>query len=83
MLRIRVSETERRALERRARAEGLPVTTWIRTFVLKDAGEAEELERRKKTALAAIGSLRGAAGEELAEHVRKVRAKPWRRPASR
>lgn len=82
-LRIRISASERKLLERRARAEGLPLTTWMRVRTLKDAEEAEELERRKRAALGALGSMSGRSGEELEEHTRSVRGGAWRRPSAK
>lgn len=64
MLRLRVSASERRVIERDARARGLSVSAWLRQLALHPESEREH---RKAAARAALGKL-------PAEAVRKEKA---------
>lgn len=78
MVRVRFTTDELAVARSRAKAEGVPVSTYLRRLAVTSRGAPAESETRIKNALAAFGSLSEEDVRSLREGVREARA-GWNR----
>ncbi len=81
MIRVRFTTDELAVARARAKAEGVPVSTYLRRLAITTRLAPEESEARVKRALAAFGSLSSGEADELRGNVRDVR-EGWARGRS-
>jgi len=72
-IRVRFTVEELAIARARARAEGIPVSTYLRRLAVTTRTTPMEDEERIKRALAVLGSLSSEEADELRENVREVR----------
>ena len=77
-IRVRFTVEELAIARARARAEGVPVSTYLRQLAVTTRAGPGESEARIERALAVLGSLPSKEADELRENVREVR-EAWAR----
>jgi hypothetical protein len=73
MIRVRFTSDELAIARARARAEGVPVSTYLRRLAVTTRAPPAESEERIARALKAFGSLTRDEANELREDVRDIR----------
>ncbi len=73
MVRVRFTSDELAVARARAKAEGVPLSTYLRRLAVTTRAAPAENEARIKRALAALGSLSSEEADELRANVREVR----------
>jgi NaMN:DMB phosphoribosyltransferase len=73
MIRVRFTADELAITRSRAKAEGVPVSTYLRRLAITTRLAPSESEAKVKRALATLGSLSSKEANELRENVREVR----------
>jgi hypothetical protein len=81
MIRVRFTTDELAIARARAKAEGVPLSTYLRRLAVTTRSAPRESEARIKRALAALGSLSSGEADELRGNVREVR-EGWARGRS-
>ncbi|HTP25037.1 MAG TPA: hypothetical protein VMK12_05175 [Anaeromyxobacteraceae bacterium] len=77
-IRVRFSSDELAIARARAKAEGVPLSTYLRRLAVTTRAVPAESEQRIKRALAVLGSLSTEEADQLRENVREVR-EAWAR----
>jgi len=73
MIRVRFTSDELALARARAKAEGVPLSTYLRRLAVTTRAAPAESEARIKRALAALGSLSSEEADALRANVREVR----------
>ena len=77
-IRVRFTSDELALARARAKAEGVPLSTYLRRLAVTTRAPPAESEDRIRRALAAFGALSKKEADELREDVREIR-KGWSR----